>query len=164
MGRPNKIRQHRLEAQVRKLTAQGLTYRQISERLEKDQGVKISHVAVGRFISEETEERKEAVRNVAAKEAQTNIPQASKVLTQVMQMGLKVTHMKYMGVSNDPKKPAPDVAHFAAAAKVTTAAARALYAITAGEEPSTGIEKIRDEVLGILAGAKKRDEAGDEED
>lgn len=155
MGRPNKIRLANKEAEVRKLAAQGLTYRQIADALKK-QGITVSHMAVGRFIQEETEERKAAARSVASSEAKESVPLVTQALRQLVVMNMTAARREFRG-DGDDKKPKPRTGALALATKAAVAAARALHAVTMGEGPVNPLEDVQKEAMDILAAKRKRE-------
>lgn len=161
MGRPNKIRTAGMESAVRELAASGMSYEQIAETITA-RGTPISHMAVSRFIGEETEERKSAARSVASKEAKESVPLVTRSLRRLVDMNMAAAEVAYTGkgTGDDPK---PDVRDLAAATTAATTAIRLLHAVTVGEAPPAGADALRDEALAILA-AKRRRAQGEDAD
>jgi hypothetical protein len=157
MPQPNKIRTAAKEKRVRELAAQGLTYRQIADALGKD-GFSVSHVAVGRFLAEETNERRAAARSVASTEAKESVPLVTAALRQLVVMNMTAAKKAYRGRGDDGK-PDPDIAALADATRAAVAAAKALHSTTVGDEPANASDDLRNEVMGILASRYKRDES-----
>lgn len=157
MAQANKIRTSAKEARVRVLASQGLTYRQIADAL-KAEGVEVSHVAVGRFLSEETEERRAAARSVASTEAKESVPLVTAALRQLVVMNMTAAKKAYRGGGTDTA-PNPDISALADATRAAVAAAKALHSTTLGDEPRDATSDLRDEVLGILAKRNKRVES-----
>jgi cell wall-associated NlpC family hydrolase len=157
MPQPNKIRTAAKEKRVRELAAQGLTYRQISDAL-KQEGFSVSHVAVGRFLAEETNERRAAARSVASTEAKESVPLVTAALRQLVVMNMTAAKKAYRGGGTD-SAPNPDISALADATRAAVAAAKALHSTTVGDEPGNSADDLRGEVLGILAARNKRVES-----
>jgi hypothetical protein len=158
MPQPNKIRTAAKEKRVRELAAQGLTYRQISDALGKE-GFSVSHVAVGRFLAEETNERRAAARSVASTEAKESVPLVTAALRQLVVMNMTAAKKAYRGRGGNDSTPDPDIAALADATRAAVAAAKALHSTTLGDEPANASDDLRNEVMGILAARNKRDES-----
>jgi hypothetical protein len=176
MGRPNKIRSAGFEAKVRKLAAEGLTYRQISDKVA-ELGLEVSHVAVGRFLTEEADERRGAARNVAASEAQQSVPLVTSKLRKWVEtvdalvdqaMADSEADDGQDGESGPHASPAEQIARRARRASsrsedvarlvnAGTKAAKALHDITVGDGPSDPMSALRDEAIEILAQKRKRE-------
>lgn len=163
MAKPNKIRQANQEATVRKLAAKGLGFREIAAEL-KSRGVNVSHMAVSRFIQEETQDRRDAAQSVAASQAKDSVPLVQKALTGIIKQGMNIMVLKYRGKGND-EKPQPEVLLWSSAAKVTAGAARALHAVTMGEGPGVdALSQLRQEAQRLLADKRKRDREDPEDE
>lgn len=164
MGRPNKIRQANQEAAVRKLAAKGLGFREIAAELQK-RGVNVSHMAVARFIQEETQERRDVARSVVAQEAKDTVPLATRALTRIVEMGMNIATRAYLGKDKGgtQQEPKPDAREWATAAKVTAGAARALYQVTMGETPADSLAALRNEAQELLAAKRRREREEEEE-
>jgi hypothetical protein len=161
VGRPNKIRSAGLEGEVRKLAAQGLTSRQIADQLLKRKGVQIGHVAVARFMAEETSDRRDAARNVAMAEAKETVPLALKVLKQATTLTHNLMNREYRG-SGTQDQPSTRVREFILAARAATVAARALHQVTMGEGGEGTASAALSEVQRILAEKRKAEADGTE--
>jgi sugar phosphate isomerase/epimerase len=151
-GRPSKIRSSGHEDTVRRLAAEGKGYKEIAEHLN-GLGVECSYGAVGRFLNEETDERREAARSVAAAEAQKSVPLVTGVLRKWIGF---VDKLIVEAVEEASPRAADDVSKLVNAG---TKAAKTLHDITVGENPSDSMSALRDEALKILEAKRKR-EAG----
>lgn len=185
MGRPNKIRQHAQEATVRKLAAEGLTSRQISDRLKQHHKLDVSHTAVARFIQEETQDRRDAARSVASEEAKESVPLVTaklrkwvetidSLVDECMETPRDGAEMPWeAGDGAEPASPAERAVRRAKQVSSVTEdvsrlvnagvkAAKALHEITTGDGAATGADGLRGEVLSILAAKAKREDADEE--
>jgi hypothetical protein len=163
-GRPNKIRAGALEGVVRKLAADGLGYREIADELKK-RGHDIAHATVGRFLVEESEERREAARNVASEIAHDTVPLVTGSLRRwVVDIGQLVkSTLSDIDSETDPdlksRKLRESASSIASLVNAGTKAAKTLHDITIGDAPASHADDLRGEVLGILAARNKRVES-----
>jgi hypothetical protein len=148
-GRPNKIRSSGNEALVRELAATGLGYRDIADKLRK-LGCDVSYGAVGRFLNEETDERREAARSVAASEAQKSVPLVTGMLRKWIGIVDKLIVDAVEGMN---ERAADDVSKLVNSG---TKAAKTLHDITVGESPGDSMSALRDEAFKILELKRKR--------
>ena len=155
MSQQNRIRTAAKEVRVRQLAAQGKTYRQISDVL-RSEGFVISHVAVGRFLNEETAERRAAARGVASTEAKESVPLVTSALRQLVVMNMTAAKKAYRGKGTDAK-PDPLIADLADATRAAVAACRALHVATVGDGANDPSTDLRDEVRDILSAKSKRE-------
>lgn len=162
MAHENKIRTAGREAEVRELAAQGLGYREIAAKLSES-GFVVSRMCVSRFLKDETQERREAARSVAAQDAQESVPLVTKALTQLVKMNMTAAKRAYVGTGTETN-PAPDIRDLAAASNAAISAAKALHSITVGEADQTSAsDMLRSEVEAILA-ARSRFKDGESAD
>jgi hypothetical protein len=149
-----------LESATRQLFAQGLSFRQIADRLLEDHGCKVSYAAVKRFVDEETEERRTAARSVAAEDAKESVPLVTGALRTIVVMNLKAAQISYLGKERGgtEKDPKPDVQSLARASNAATNAAKVLHAVTMGDNPTDAMSTLRDDVTRIVAEKHKREE------
>ncbi len=166
-GRPNKIRTAGLEGVVRKLAGDGLGYREISDELKK-RGHDIAYGAVGRFLSEEAGERREAARNVAAEVAHDTVPMVQHTLRAWVKDIATLVERTIEGVNSEIDPEAKSRKLDRAATSVSTLvnagskAAKLLHDITIGDGPTSPLEALQAEVNAILG--NRRSESDDEED
>lgn len=88
MARTLSIRTANKEARVRELAAKGKTLREIAAALAVE-GLKVSHVAVGRFLNEETSERRDLAKSVAAVDAQATVPLITAGLRRLAEIAMR---------------------------------------------------------------------------
>ncbi len=166
-GRPNKVRSSGIEGVCRKLAADGLGYREISEELKR-RGHDVSYSSVARFLSEEADERREIARDVASEQAHTDIPLVTKSLRKwVGDIGGLVTKtIEAIEKEDDPIEQRKQL-NYAASAVATlvnagSKAAKLLHDITAGAEPAAAADAFLAEAQAILE--KKRQREAERED
>lgn len=154
------------EAEVRRLSAQGMSSRAIAVELAK-QGLSVNHSAVNRFLRQETEDRRDAARLEVAKEAKESVPLATKALRQIVIMNLTLAQRVYQEAmdTKDAKlsKVVPRSVYLAVTSysKAATAAARALHGITMGTgDGDDTMRKLQERVTAILASADVPDDEG----
>ena len=133
MGRPNKIRLAGKEGVVRSMSANGATYRDIADALKEHHGVKVSHAAVGRFLIEETEERKTAAREVASRDAHDTVPMVTRAAKSLLMWNMTAAKAAFLGPKGTAEKPDTDVRDLAVATTAALAALKQLHALTMGE-------------------------------
>lgn len=162
MAHENKIRTAGREAEVRALAAQGLSYNEIAAKL-RENGLDVSRMSVSRFLKEETQDRREAARSVAAQDANESVPLVTKALTSLVKMNMTAAKRAYIGTGTE-QNPAPDIRDLAAASGAAISAAKALHSITVGDaEPTGTTEALRSEVEAILAARSRFKESEDDE-
>lgn len=88
MARPNKIDQHGLSEVVLGL-ATTMTSRQISEKLQQEYGVDVSHVAVARYIKDIRQERAEQTKALVQEKIKATVPRDLDILDELIAQELE---------------------------------------------------------------------------
>lgn len=165
--RANKIRAAGAEARVRTLAAKGMSAREISETLRAE-GVSVGKTSIAEFIREDTEDRREAARHVAAVDAQASIPIVTSALRETLDVNLDLLRRAHAAAQphDDEADPADVLAQLHSASgpisrfsSAVVAASRALAAATTGEDD--GEKRLRDlhtNIQSALDRKRKRDE------
>lgn len=148
-----------LEAETRKLAAEGLGLREMAARLESDHGLKVSYTTVRRFLEEEADEKRTAARAVAAQDAKESVPLVTGALKQIVVMNLRAATIAFIGEERGGTKesPKPDIPDLANASRAATGAAKALHAVTMGDSPDDAMSELRKRVTSIVAEKNKRE-------
>ncbi len=146
MAKSSKIRRAGLEGPIRALAAKGMATRDISAALAEQEGVKIGHVSVARFLREETDDRREAAKHVAVSVAHETIPLATKALRGFVAFALK---------GAEAALKAKDHSASARLISAGTQAAVALHKLTMGEETPGDVGTLGDRLAAIVAARSK---------
>lgn len=143
MARRQTIRTAGRERRVRELAAQGKSLREIADVLEAE-GLKVSYVAVGRFLNEETSERRDAAKSVAAADAQATVPLVTDGLRKLAALAVKRADQ-----TDDDSAAARLIA-------AGTGALNALHRVTVGEDGPKGGAGLLAELDAILDEERRR--------
>jgi len=158
MARPHKIRTSGNEGLVRKLASEGKTSREISDAL-KERGLDIGHVAVSRFITEETEERREIARSVASEQAFDAVPVVTRWMRDTLKDLTRVRELSMHAFEAASKSGAEEMMleHGKLIARLAgpgAAVGKALIDITVGEQPTSEVDALHDRIQSILKAKK----------
>lgn len=125
MAARDKIRAACLENRVRTLVAAGKSSREISAALADD-GHKISHETVAKFIREETADRREAAKSALSADASATVPIVTDGLKRLAALAEK--HAEQAGALDDYGSSARLISS-------ATVALLALHKVTVGDDP-----------------------------